>query len=87
MTLSREDSIGADLLVVFVNTFDDVLEGRYNQLIDQFVAGEERRTALLDGFREAGAVCAGQVALQRVKMKFTTQTLPRRSALPNFSPD
>ena len=82
LTLSREDSIGADLLVVFVNTFDDVLEGRYNQLIDQFVAGEERRTALLDGFREAGAVCAGQVVATGNRLTSGIVFVPRDQLAP-----
>lgn len=59
--LRRIDSIGADILVVFTDSFSDVVDGKYNELLDRFVAGEVRREALLEGFRRSGAICAGQV--------------------------
>lgn len=61
LDLRRIDRIGADILVVFVESFEQVTDGDYNDLLDRFVVGAERRDALLEGFRQADTVCAGQV--------------------------
>lgn len=61
LDLRRIDQIGADILVVFVEGFEQVTAGKYNDLLDRFVAGAGRRDALLEGFRRAETVCAGQV--------------------------
>lgn len=82
LDIRREDSIGADLLVVFVGTFDEVLEGLYNDLIDEFVAGPERRTALLSGFRDADAVCAGQIVASGSRLSGGIVFIPRDQLSP-----
>lgn len=61
LRIDISSAIGADVVIVFVPHFGDVLDGRYNDLLDRFVASESRRDSLLDGYRAAGAVCAGQV--------------------------
>jgi len=60
-TVQRIDSIGADVLVVFVASFDDVLDGQYNDLLDRFALNDARRDQLLEGYRQSEAVCAGQI--------------------------
>lgn len=55
------DSIDADIVVAFVPSFRNVLDGNYNGILDRYVADAERRESLLSGYRAANAVCAGQV--------------------------
>ena len=61
LQITTSNAIGADVIVAFVPDFDAVLQGRYNDLLDRFVASTSRRDNLLAGYRAAGAVCAGQV--------------------------
>lgn len=61
LDIRETDGIGADVIVAFVPNFSDVLDGRYNDLLDRFVATGDRRDGLLKGYRAARAVCAGQV--------------------------
>lgn len=61
LRISITQGIGADVIIAFVPRFDEVLDGRYNDLLDRFVASVSRRDSLLSGYRAAGAVCAGQV--------------------------
>ena len=61
LRISITQGIGADVIIAFVPRFDEVLDGRYNDLLDRFVASDSRRDSLLSGYRAAGAVCAGQV--------------------------
>jgi hypothetical protein len=82
LDLQVVDTIGADILVVFVDRFDDVLSGRYNALIDEFVAGPERREALLAGFRKAGAVCAGQIVATGSTLSGGIVLIPRDQLSP-----
>lgn len=82
LDLQRVDTIGADILVVFVDSFENVLEGKYNQLLDGFVAGPERREALLAGFRAAGAVCAGQVVATGSRLSGGIVLIPRDQLSP-----
>ncbi|MEC9346521.1 MAG: DUF2927 domain-containing protein [Pseudomonadota bacterium] len=61
LDMRRVDTIDADVVVVFVPSFRAVTDGAYNNLLDRYVSGAERRESLLAGYRQAGAVCAGQV--------------------------
>ncbi len=61
LDIQTTDGIGADVIIAFVPSFGEVLEGRYNHLLDRFVATGDRRDELLTGYRAARAVCAGQV--------------------------
>jgi len=82
LSLSRIDSIGADILVVFVDSFDDVLAGNYNDLLDRYSAGPERRDSILTGFRQTGAVCAGQVVAQNNRLTAGIVFIPRDQLAP-----
>ncbi len=59
--ISRIDGIGADIVLVFVPSFQDVTDGKYNELLDRFAINAERRDYLLQSYRDSDAVCAGQV--------------------------
>lgn len=61
LDLRPVDTIDADVVIVFVPSFRAVVDGTYNDLLDRYVAGPERRDGLLAGYRQSGAVCAGQV--------------------------
>ncbi|MDF1720939.1 MAG: DUF2927 domain-containing protein [Minwuia sp.] len=61
LDIRTTEAIGADVIIAFVPSFGDVLDGRYNDLLDRFVAAEDRRQDLLAGYRAVRAVCAGQV--------------------------
>jgi len=61
LDIETTDGIGAGVIIAFVPSFGDVLEGRYNDLLDRFVAPGDRRYDLLGGYRAARAVCAGAV--------------------------
>jgi hypothetical protein len=82
LDIQRIDSIGADVLVVFVDSFGDVLAGRYNELLDNFSAGEARREALLEGFRQTGAVCAGQIVAEGSQLTGGIIFIPRDQLSP-----
>ena len=61
LDLRRVDTIDADVVVVFVPSFRAVTDGAYNDLLDRYVSGADRRQSLLAGYLRSGAVCAGQV--------------------------
>ncbi|WP_416897852.1 MAG: DUF2927 domain-containing protein [Minwuia sp.] len=82
LDIEETAGIDSDLSVVFVPTFQSVLDGDYNELLDQFTATTERRDALLEGFRRTEAVCAGQITAQGNELESGIVFIPRDQLSP-----
>jgi len=53
--------IDADVVIQFVSSFTTVLDGAHNTVLQRYVGGADRLAGLLEGFRQARAVCGGQL--------------------------